>query len=67
MIARLIVGNASTIDLVSMIILILVKAESKCYMDWLKFTRLYVTVTISVESRRLETDIVTVTYRRSEF
>ena len=27
----------------------------------------YVTVTISVESRRLETDIVTDTYRRSEF
>ena len=40
---------------------------SMCYMDCLKFTRLYVTVTISVESRRLETDIVTDTYRRSEF
>ena len=38
-----------------------------CYMDWLKFTRLYVTVTISVEWRSHEIDIVTVTYRRSEF
>ena len=40
---------------------------SMCYMDWLKFTRLYVAVTISVEWRSHEIDIVTVTYRRSEF
>ena len=40
---------------------------SMCYMDWLKFTRLYVTVTILAKSQRLETDIVTVTYRRNEF
>ena len=36
-------------------------------MDWLKFTRLYVTVTISVEWRSHEIGIVTFTYKPSEF
>ena len=38
-----------------------------CYMEWLKLTGLYVTVTVSVEWQSHEIDIVTATYRPSEF